>query len=167
VAELVAALTGKPLPSTPRCLGIPHGDAVARGYLTVDVVNACTDLTPADQSYFLGVAQVANVLLGDFVLEDRSRDFAVAHSAVHIEADPTTYVAGDYTFYGRYVAWSAVDRRESLATNWVAPYDSAADELVVWRDTKLANVRRSTARSFRPGGRSGRSRCRASTSPRG
>jgi hypothetical protein len=51
-------------------------------------------------------------------------------------------VAGQYTFYGRYVGWTAADNREPLSTNFAVRYvtggafDGGTD-LLVWRDSKV------------------------------
>ena len=53
---------------------------------------------------------------------------------------------GQYTFYGRYVAWTAADNRQPLSTNFVTRYVSPAAKsplfptgtsLIVWRDSKV------------------------------
>jgi hypothetical protein len=51
-------------------------------------------------------------------------------------------VAGEYTFYGRYVAWTAADNREPLATNFAARFVNGGafdggTEYWVWRDSKV------------------------------
>jgi hypothetical protein len=69
----------------------------------------------------------------------------VGETLVHLEAAvPGSYVPGDYTFYGRYVAYLASDDREPLATTFAVPYVHRDDgrhrertHLTVWRDTKL------------------------------
>ena len=50
--------------------------------------------------------------------------------------------AGEYTFYGRYVAWTAADNREPLATNFAARYINGGafnggTDLICWRDSKV------------------------------
>ncbi len=49
---------------------------------------------------------------------------------------------GEYTFYGRYVAWTAADNREPLATNFAVRYINGGafnggTDLLVWRDSKV------------------------------
>ena len=56
--------------------------------------------------------------------------------------DPETSVAGEYTFYGRYVAWTASDNREPLTTNFAVRYINGGaftggTDLIVWRDSKV------------------------------
>lgn len=62
---------------------------------------------------------------------------------VHLEADPTAFEPGDYTFYGRFVAFDGSDGREPLATTWAARYLAGgvwadATSVVVWRGPKRA-----------------------------
>ncbi len=50
---------------------------------------------------------------------------------------------GEYTFYGRYVAWTAADNREPLATNFATRFlnggaFNGGTDLLVWRDAKVA-----------------------------
>lgn len=126
------------------CAGTNRGDSIARGYVTVDTVNNCTPGFPGDPGYFVaagsGDATTQNVLLGDFLLVDPANNFAQGDGAVSIEAspsDPLTSTPGNYTFYGRLVAWSAADHREPLPTIWGATYTDTASGLFVWRDPKV------------------------------
>ena len=98
-------------------------DGVARGYATVDVVHGCSFLNPLHPEYFETWVAHDNVLWGDFFYVNPGENFAQGDSLVHIEAsatDPETSVAGEYTFYGRYVAWTAADNREPLTALAVA-----------------------------------------------
>ncbi len=57
-------------------------------------------------------------------------------------ADPETSVPGNYTFYGRLVAWTAADNREPLSTVFAARFGSGGaafsqTTLTVWRDAKV------------------------------
>ena len=160
--HLQLSLTGKASPILGgRCAGRDLGDNVARGYITVDTVNNCTLRFPGDAGYFApggtGDATNQNVLWGDaFYVKDMA-NLAEGETLVHIEAapgtgtsalwgtygpSPETSVAGQYTFYGRYVAWTAADDREPLATNFGVRYvtggafDGGTD-LLVWRDAKV------------------------------
>ena len=132
-----------------RCAGRNLGNRIARGYITVDTVNNCTLRFPGDPGYFAsgggGDATNQNVLWGDYFFVDSAQNFAQGNPLVQIEAsgtDPQTSVPGEYTFYGRYVAWTAADNREPLATNFAArflnggPFDGGTD-LIVWRDSKV------------------------------
>jgi hypothetical protein len=146
-AHLQAALTGKPSALlNGLCAGQALGDNIARGYVTVDAVRACTLRFPGDVGYFAaggtGDATDQNVLWGDWVRDQRV--LAEGGTLVHVEADaanPATSTPGRYTFYGRYDGWSAIDNREPLATHFAVRYGDHAPfstTLAVWRDSKVA-----------------------------
>jgi hypothetical protein len=150
VDHLRLSLTGQSSPFLGnRCAGRNLGDNIARGYVTVDTVNNCTLRFPGDPGYFgpggTGDATNQNVMWGDFFYVNPGQNFAQGESLVHIEAsatNPETSVAGEYTFYGRYVNWQATDNREPLATNFGARYANGGaftggTDLVVWRDSKV------------------------------
>jgi hypothetical protein len=146
VDHLRLSLTGQSSPVLGnRCAGRAFGDNVARGYITIDTVNNCTLRFPGDPGYFGGDATDQNVLWGDYFYVNSAQNFADGNTLVHIEAsgtNPETSVAGQYTFYGRYDAWTAVDHREPLATNFAARYVtggtfSGGTSLLVWRDSKV------------------------------
>lgn len=145
VAGVRAALTGQASATFGGlCGGTNRGDSIARGYVTVDTVNQCTLAIPGSPGYFLsggtGVATNQNTLLGDFFLVDAAQNYAQGEGAVSIEAsatNPLTSTSGNYTFYGRYVGWTAADNREPLPTIWGATYTDTASELFVWRDPKV------------------------------
>jgi hypothetical protein len=146
LAYLRAAHTGNPSPMAPgMCSGANHGDAVARGYITVDTVNACSGLTPADPGYFGagGLATADNVLLGDYFYVDSRRTYAEGGNLVRIEADPSAFKSGDSTFYEVYVGHTAADAREPLPSTWAArflsggPFDALSD-MIVWREPVAA-----------------------------
>ncbi|MDS4042310.1 MAG: hypothetical protein RKP20_14180 [Candidatus Competibacter sp.] len=125
------------------CGGANLGDNVARGYITVDTVNACNrsiSVFPGSPGYFGpgGTGTNQNYLAGDFFLVDPSQNFAQGDTLVHVEADPNALTSG-YTFYGRLVNGAATDSREPLATQWIAPYQQGGSsatttDLLVWRD---------------------------------
>jgi hypothetical protein len=120
------------------------GGPIARGYITVDQVDACSTLFPNSPGYFGpgGVAGDDNVLWGDVFRVDPVNNFAQGEPAVHVESAPAGFfVPGDYTFYGRYVAFTAVDRREPLATTFGTRFLSgvafnAGTDILCWRDSK-------------------------------
>jgi hypothetical protein len=145
--DIQDALTGRPVTGAGGvCFGVDHGDNIARGYITVDVVDRCTEQIPGDPGYFLqggsGVATNDNALWGNYYYVDPSENLLFSETLVHIEADasdPETSTPGQYTFYGRYVGWTAADNREPLATNFAARYlqmGSTQTDFVVWRDSK-------------------------------
>jgi hypothetical protein len=149
VAYLQAALTGQSTDLLGGCAGLRHGDNVARGYVTVDTVNNCTLRFPGDLGYFgaggTGDATNENVLWGDYFYVNPQTNRADGETLVHIEAsatNPATSTPGQYTFYGRYVDWTAVDNREPLPTTFAVrfltggPFDGGT-HLIVWRDSKL------------------------------
>jgi hypothetical protein len=150
IQHLQLSLTGKPSPILGNlCAGRDLGDNIARGYVTVDTVNNCTLRLPSDPGYFgaggTGDASNQNVLWGDYFSIDSANNTAEGNTLVHIVADATdveTSSPGRYTFYGRYVGWSAADNRRPLATNFAARFVnggifSGGTSLIVWRDSKL------------------------------
>jgi hypothetical protein len=164
VAHVRAALTGKPSPVLGgQCASRNHNTpSIARGYVTVDTVTQCSSLFPSDPGYFFGVTSFQNVLWGEYMMVDPGNEFAFADPLVHILADWTgvsdpDLTIGRYTFYGRFTAWTATDRREPLSTKFqsrfIAPKDFKATpkarrrpflpggtDLIVWRDPKTPTV---------------------------
>jgi hypothetical protein len=144
--------TGLSSPLNGLCWGAPHGDSIARGYVTIDTVTQCTLDTPATAGYFAGVVDYRNILWGDYIYVNPGENFAQGETLVHVEAcipgngfsgftgngaGNCPFVAGNYTFYGRYVAANGSDQREPLATTFAARYQgSNKTDLLVWRDTK-------------------------------
>ena len=144
------------------CLGHPHGDGLARGYITIDNVNGCSTLFADDPGYFidggLGIASDENQLWGDYFIVDPANNFAFGDALVHIEADPLFNALSTptgYTFYGRYTAPSGFDNREPLGTAWAVRYlqgggfDGGTD-LIVWRDSTEGTVAPSYACNAAP-----------------
>jgi hypothetical protein len=149
VSHLQTSLTGQFSSLLGGCAGLAYGDNIARGYVTVDTVNNCTLRFPGDLGYFAaggsGDATNQNVLWGDYFYVNSATNRADGETLVHIEAsatNPETSVAGQYTFYGRYVNWTAVDNREPLATNFAVRFlnggpFSGGTNLIAWRDSKV------------------------------
>jgi hypothetical protein len=150
IDHLQKSLTGQSSPILGnRCAGRAFNDNVARGYVTIDTVNSCTLRFPGDAGYFgpngTGDATNQNVLWGDYFYVNSGQNFAQGETLVHVEAsatNPETSVAGQYTFYGRYVAWNATDNREPLATNFAVRFITGGaftggTDLLVWRDSKF------------------------------
>jgi len=147
--HLALSLTGKGSPLFGGlCSGRNLGDNIARGYITVDTVNNCTLRLPSDINYFTQDITFQNVLWGDYFYVNAAQNFANGDTLVHVEASlttPATTTAGRYTFYGRYVAWNAIDHREPLATTFAGRYAlggtfTGGTSFVVWRDSKTNQV---------------------------
>jgi hypothetical protein len=152
VQHLQLSLTGKPSSVLGNlCAGRAFGDNVARGYVTVDTVNNCTLRFPGDAGYFAadgsGDATDQNVLWGDYSYSNPGANLAEGYTLVHILAEepvppPTEFLSSHpYTFYGRYVGWSGIDKRHPLGTNFAVRYQdggvfSGGTDLIVWRDSK-------------------------------
>ncbi len=131
------------------CIGQTHDDGtgsidfIARGYMTIDNVTDCNLLFPNQDGYFgTGLVSQVNQLWGDWFIVEEGR--AIGDALVPIEAseDGTAFVAGDYTFYGRYVDGLATDQREPLGSTWATRYFqpnalfTGGSSLFVWRDSK-------------------------------
>lgn len=153
VQDVQLALTGKASPMLQnQCAGQDLGDNIARGYVTVDTVRNCTSRVPGDAGYFgpasTNDATDQNVLWGNWYMVNVPQSYVIGSTMVGIEADassPATTTPGNYTFYGRYDGWSAIDHREPLASNFAAQYFSSGSgggffetSLIVWRDPKGA-----------------------------
>jgi hypothetical protein len=163
VADLQSQLTGGQSQFNGLCSGFDHGDRVARGYVTVDTVNNCTQRVANDPGYFgsggTGDATNQNVMAGEYTLFGPQSRLLHAGAAVAVEAstgefvpdentpdpfdgvfvpDPDTTVPGQYTFYGRNVAYTAADNREPLPATWAVDNQAHKGELIVWRDPKVA-----------------------------
>jgi hypothetical protein len=151
VEHLELALTGQASPVLGnRCAGLAYGDNIARGYITIDTVSNCTLRFPGDAGYFApggtGDATDQNVLWGDYFYVNDGLNLADGNTLVHIEAsatNPETSTPGQYTFYGRYVGWTAADNREPLATSFAARYAtggafSGVTNVIAWRDSKVS-----------------------------
>lgn len=132
---------------TPLIWATPQQVDTATGYITVDVVNQCSQSFPSDPGYFVhggrGIASNANVLLGELILYEPAGARAAQETAVHIRADEHAFAPGDYTFYGRYVGGTAADDRQPLGTVFATRYlvnlsfaESINTYVLVWRDTK-------------------------------
>ncbi len=154
LAGLQARHTGQPISGS--CHGADHGDAVARGYITIDNANACSLIFPFESGYFSdgvdpGLASDVNQLWGDWYFVDPENVWTLPiDPLVHIEADASfdsSSTATGYTFYGRYTqAQGGNDHREPLASAWAFSYrnDLAVTDVVVWRDSTADNQDYST-----------------------
>jgi len=144
IASLQASLTGNPSAANAgQCAGVNHSDNIARGYVTIDQVNACTSLNPGDGGYFTtdgsGIAANGNNLTGEVFYTNLLQTSALSGNLVHIHAspdanytqrgDPLTTTSGNYTFYGRVDGFTAADNRQPLSTNFNARYNPGGTEL--------------------------------------
>jgi hypothetical protein len=165
LAHLQSILTGGPSAIyNGRCGGLDYGDNIARGYVTVDLVNDCTLLRPCEDGYFFsfaggpyaGVGEYDNILWGDWYMIDYANNFAQGDTLVHVEAvNPLDIVGQDTlngTFYGRCAvslsnpfASPWFDLRETLPTTFAtrfyqnAAFDGGTD-LLVWRDSVIQTL---------------------------
>lgn len=140
--DLRAVLSGGPASYlSGKCAGFNHGDAIARGYVTVDTVNNCTQRVPGNAGYFgNGDATNQNSLVGEYFLVDKGNALMHQGEGVALEAsgsDPRTSTSGNYTFYGRQVSWDASDNREPLPTTWAIDTTAERTDAIVWRDPKV------------------------------
>jgi hypothetical protein len=157
ITNLRAAHTGQNAPAYGGCLGANYGDNIARGYITVDSVTQCNLLFPSSATYFSGgIADIRNILWGDYFYVEPGKDFAQGETLVHIEsctpgdgftgfvgngADWCPFAPGQYTFYGRYASVAGQDQREPLAAELATRYINGGafeggTDLIVWRDSK-------------------------------
>jgi hypothetical protein len=159
-------------PTSSLCAGEDHGDPIARGYVTVDVVDECSGIrldkvwTPADSlyPYFSNVGGtrigiVSNVLWGDWFVINPGQDFAQGAEAIPLWADTGQFNSTDeLTFYGRFYGYTAPDDRVPLPDLWATRFliggaFSGGTELVVWRDVgtdEADPIPCATAPSWRP-----------------
>ncbi len=127
------------------CGGYAHGDNRARGFVTIDVTNACTALNPKSPGYFVsggaGIATNQNVLWGESSNYHTAAGFAHGEALVSLEADAadplTNGDPADYTFYRR-MTGSSADNREALGHTWSARFANAGTfthtRAIIWRD---------------------------------
>lgn len=159
-AQLAADHTGVEGPLTPTCAGSYHPDQIARGYITVDVVDQCSgvegygpELTPMNTVYpyfangtGAGIAIDANRIWGDVIYIDAGNAAAQGSEAVALWADPTLFSGtGIYTFYGRLSGWDGRDDRVPLPRMWDQRFlnggaFAGGADLIVWRDTAVQVV---------------------------
>ena len=134
IAHLRTAHTGQFGHIDGLCYGANHGDHLARGFITADVVDECSDVegfepnyTPANISYpyfmegggGLGIAIIDNRLWGDVIYVDFNNDFAQGSEAVSLWADPADFTGSNvFTFYGRHSGNDGRDERVPLPYRW-------------------------------------------------
>lgn len=130
------------------CGGRPLGDDIARGYVTVDVVNRCSSKFPGDPAsgndpaYFAalgtGIASDANALWGEYWFLERTQQLGYADRLVHVEATTPPFPQ-NLTFYGRRVGGSTMDDREPLEDTYFGRFVNGGTfdggtHALVWRD---------------------------------
>jgi hypothetical protein len=146
VEHLRAALTGQPSALFGNdCLGRDYQEKkpIARGYVTVDVVNACSSLFPTTPGYLGIFTTDQNYMFGEWYIVDKKGVYG--DNLVAVRSDATEFVPGDYTFYSRLVNDTAVDHRQPLATSWAGrfandpkdPMFPGGTEVIAWRDVKV------------------------------
>jgi hypothetical protein len=139
------------------CGDVPVGSnngANARGYVTIDVANACSVNLPDNPTYISTELLFDNVLIGDYQQIDGdlvTGNFAQGNPMVHIRAIPEGGPAGSnpgtnlpYTFYDRYTTGlvglpRTFDRRQPLpstfAARWIEGGTGAFNtEFKIWRE---------------------------------
>src|SRR5436853_44026 len=152
LTTLRTALTSGTTASSNDCaIGSSHANAI--GYVTIDVVNSCSAISPLDPSYYSQVLLFDNVLTGDYehVYPDRSvGNFAGGSPLVHIKAIPdggnvSTQTALPYTFYDRFTPRGGrkVDRRQPLPSSFASRFiqggtASFFTDVVFWREGRSA-----------------------------
>jgi hypothetical protein len=134
IEHLRDAHTGQASEIDGLCYGADHGDQVARGFITVDVVDECSNVegwdpiwvpTNTDYPYFeeggdpFGIAIVDNRLWGDVIYVDFTNNSAQGSEAVSLWADPAEFSGSDvFTFYGRHSGYDGRDERVPLPYRW-------------------------------------------------
>lgn len=151
VTDLREVLTGRPSPWDGLCWSGPRGEgaSLAVGFLTVDVVTACSAdpfFNPRGEGYFAALdsaepshASDRNLLWGDVILIDESENAAQGYAAPALPADADRFgpVSGGSTFYSR-LAWTTrgEDHRMPLTATYRGrffnggPFDGGSEWLV-------------------------------------
>jgi hypothetical protein len=137
VSHLTDAHTGRPSAVFgERCSASFFGDRIARGFVTVDVLEACTNFLPDTPAYFSGAGQVSteNVLWGTFAQINRGNATAAGERLVAIEADSA--LTG-FSFFSNLTNTGGDDFREALPSAWGAPFynsEERSTDVILWRD---------------------------------
>ncbi len=140
-ADLRAAHSGQSSPGLfgGECGATRRGDGIARGFITIDSVDDCTDQTPRDAMYFTTIASEANVMTGHYVIREGKPLRATMIPMVHIEADSAQI--GLESFYYRFgPVPSTADGREPLPAAWSATYYTDATDVICWRDSLFSQT---------------------------
>jgi hypothetical protein len=123
---------------------------MAIGYVTVDVVNSCVNISPLDIAYYSQIILFDNVLTGDYERinpDSNTGNYAGGNPLVHIKAVPEGGAAGSgstslpYTFYDRFTPTGGrkIDRRQPLPSAFAARFIQGGTgkfqtDYAVWRE---------------------------------
>jgi hypothetical protein len=134
-SDVQSALTTGIAPGLCASTRIGSTHAWAIGYLTIDVVSACTSTFPTNPAYYSSEILFDNVLYGDYQSLARpsaGENYASGGSMVHIRASPEGGAAGQpttptllpFTFYDRYTpaGGRTMDRRQPLPASFAARF---------------------------------------------
>lgn len=145
IAALRAAHTGQASGLfANQCAASPRTDNIARGYVTVDLVNSCGTSNPTTPGYDARLTN-QSVLLGSYAMLNRTTRTESGGPMVAVESFFSTsgmtaqFNPGDRTFYGSYNGLAAVDQREALGSMWAARFVNGgalgvSTQITVWRD---------------------------------
>lgn len=147
LADVQSGLTGGAY-STCKSVALPTETMV--GYITIDVVNVCSQSLPVDAGYFTTEMLFDNQLIGDYIRIDAAGGVSGASPLVHIKAVPNGGPAGvvattfQRTFYERYQdlgggVFANDDRRQPLPAQFAARYIDADGgvfdtDFTIWRE---------------------------------
>jgi hypothetical protein len=154
LANVQSVLTVGAAASSGACkVGTSHTNAA--GYVTVDLVNSCSPVSPLDVGYYSQILAFENVLTGDYERinpDTLSGNFAGGSPLVHIKAipeggGPSTTTPLPYTFYDRYTPPNTrkVDRRQPLPSSFAARFIQGGKaqfftDFVMWREGQAAGT---------------------------
>ncbi len=118
------------------------GDGIARGFITLDDTVTCSLEFPTSLTYAGIVLGSRNIWFGEFLILDRTNNFAISDPLAHVEAsytDPRVTNSAAHTFYGWARGYVGVsDNREPLPTTWETRFVdggpiTGGTDLLVWR----------------------------------
>lgn len=135
--DLFLAMSGRAAADTfgGLCGGRNVGDGLARGFITIDTVNNCTNRKPNDPGYFIqggtGDATNQNVMVADYHIFDAANRRLLSESAVHLQA-LSTVPLGSTTFFS-FAGTNGGDQREPLPSEFRGKFANARTTLLYWR----------------------------------